>query len=470
AAPQLLDVGDHFTGPAASLTADGRTVIYSIAQGRRTATMDSDAGYAHNFGLPLNVYMRPDGKLGEEPISELTSLRGTQLVNITTNTTFAAANTALSSISSDMYEIVADIDPGTANEVGFSLRRSPGAEEYTNLYYKKSSTEFWVDRTKSSLNPDVEKWYQGGVVDIGTSTVQLHIYVDRSMIEGYLNGLKSLTTRAYPTRSDAKGIQLYANANSSTVTVKSLQVWAMNSAYTAVNPTSVSLPASKTIINGDSQLLLATVAPTNATNKDVIWTSSNPAVASVINGNVTANSVGTATITAKTRIGNFTATSAITVTAEPAHGNLINPDFDNNLSGWTILSGDAFRNLDVTTANSWSWGGPFNQSGNSHFWGAANTVDSQIGSMRSQKFILGGNGQINFLIGGGNNYYDLYVSLVRASDGKELFKATGGDREAYSRVKWDAADYIGTQCYIKVVDNATDAWGHINIDDFHVPT
>ncbi|WP_171649249.1 GH32 C-terminal domain-containing protein [Paenibacillus phytorum] len=470
ATPQLLDVGEHFTGPAAGLTSDGRTVIYSIAQGRRTATMDSNAGYAHNFGLPLNVYLRPDGKLGADPITELTSLRGTQLVNITTDTTFTAANTALSSISSDMYEIVAEIAPGTANEVGFSLRRSPGAEELTNVYYKKSSTEFWVDRTKGSLDPDVEKWYQGGVVDIGTENIKLHIYVDRSMIEAYLNGLKSLTTRAYPTRSDAEGIQLYANASPDTVIVKSLQVWAMNSAYTAVNPTGVSLPATKTIINGDSQLLQATVSPSNATNKDVTWTSSNSAVASVVGGNVTAKAVGTATITATTRIGGFTATSAITVVAEPAHGNLINPDLNDNLSGWTILSGDAFSNLDVTTAGDWGWGGPFNQSGNSHFWGAKNTIDSQVGSMRSQKFILGGNGQINFLIGGGNNYYDLYVALVRVSDGKELFKATGGDREAYSRVNWDASDYNGTQCYIKVVDNATGAWGHINVDDFHFPT
>ncbi len=469
--PQLLDLGEHFTGPAAGLTPDGRTVIYSIAQGRRTATMDSDAGYAHNFGLPLNVHLRPDGRLGVEPIVELQSLRGTQLVNITTDTTFEAANAVLSGIHSDMYEIVAEIDPGTANEVGLSLRLSPGGEEQTNVYYKKSSTEFWVDRTKGSRNPDVEKWYQGGVVDIETENIKLRIYVDRSMIEAYLNGLKSLTTRAYPTRNDAKGIQLYANANSNTVIVKSLQVWTMNSAYTAVNPTSVTIsPAAKPLTMGASVQLTPTVSPANATNKDVIWTSSNPNVATVVNGKVTAKSVGTATITATSRIGGFTGTSEITVVPEPVHGNLVNPDFDDNLSGWIILSGDAFSNLNVTTDKDWDWGGPFNQHGASHFWGAKNTDDSHIGVMRSQTSILGGNGQIDFLIGGGNNYYDLYVALVRASDGKELFKATGGDREAYSRVNWDASDYIGTQCYIKIVDNAKGAWGHINIDDFHVPT
>lgn len=469
AAPTLMDVGDHFTGPAAFTAPDGRTIIHTISQGRRTATMDYNAGYAHNFGLPMSVYLRGDGKLGVEPISELQTLRGTQLVNITTDTTFASANTTLSSIIGDMLEIDMELAPGTANEVGMSLRRSPGVEEETVVYYKKSSTELWVNRTKSSLNPDVDKWYQGGVADIGTENVKLHIYIDRSMVEAYLNGIKALTTRAYPTRSDAKGLQLYADANSNTVTVKSLKVWAMNSAYPTVNPTSVSVPASKTIINGDSQLLLATVSPSNASNKEVIWTSSNTAVATVVNGNVTAKSVGTATITAKTRIGLFTANCAVTVTAEPAHDGLINGDFDDNLSGWTILSGNAFSTQDVTTANDWGWGGPFNQHGNYHLSRGKDGGDSQTGSMRSQKFVLGGNGQINFLVGGGNNIYDEYVALVRSSDSKILFKVSGGDKESYTRVYWDAADYIGVECYIKIVDNSTGGWGHINVDDFQVP-
>ncbi|MDT3428625.1 hypothetical protein J2Z22_004218 [Paenibacillus forsythiae] len=29
--------------------------------------------------------------------------------------------------------------------------------------------------------------------------------------------------------------------------------------------------------------------------------------------------------------------------------------------------------------------------------------------------------------------------------------------------------YIGTECYIKIVDNATGCWGHINVDDVNVP-
>lgn len=64
---------------------------------------------------------------------------------------------------------------------------------------------------------------------------------------------------------------------------------------------------------GDEETLTATVAPNNATNKTVTWSSDNTAVATVANGKVTAIAAGTATITA-TADGK-SATCAVTVNA-----------------------------------------------------------------------------------------------------------------------------------------------------------
>lgn len=88
--------------------------------------------------------------------------------------------------------------------------------------------------------------------------------------------------------------------------------------------------------------------------------------------------------------------------------------------------------------------------------------------MRSDPFVISSDGKIDFLIGGGSDIDKLYVALVRASDGAELIKATGTGSEMYSRIYWDASAYAGTECYIKVVDNATGGWGHLNIDDVNV--
>ena len=73
-------------------------------------------------------------------------------------------------------------------------------------------------------------------------------------------------------------------------------------------------PATATKNVGGTQQLTATVAPSNATNKTVTWSTSNGSVATVNStGLVTAIAAGTATITATTQDGGKTDTSVITV-------------------------------------------------------------------------------------------------------------------------------------------------------------
>ena len=77
--------------------------------------------------------------------------------------------------------------------------------------------------------------------------------------------------------------------------------------------------ATLTFTIGDAaQTLTATVAPENATNKKVTWTSSNAKVATVANGTVTAVGVGEATITVTTEDGGKTAACWVKVKAKPA--------------------------------------------------------------------------------------------------------------------------------------------------------
>lgn len=72
---------------------------------------------------------------------------------------------------------------------------------------------------------------------------------------------------------------------------------------------------------GESAVLTATVEPANATNKEVIWSSSDENVATVDNGVVTAVGNGTAAITVTTVDGNFTATCEVTVLIGDVNGD-----------------------------------------------------------------------------------------------------------------------------------------------------
>lgn len=115
-------------------------------------------------------------------------------------------------------------------------------------------------------------------------------------------------------------------AGNSTITVKTVNgktatcIVTVTAAGTRIPVTGVSIPATFTFKVGASSRFAATIVPENATNKDVAWTSSNPAVLTIDanTGIVKALAAGTAIITATTVDGGKTATCTVTVTEDVA--------------------------------------------------------------------------------------------------------------------------------------------------------
>ena len=118
--------------------------------------------------------------------------------------------------------------------------------------------------------------------------------------------------------------------------------------YTPVSVTGVTLNNSEYRMSvGETHQLTATIAPANADNHTVSWSSSNTSVATVdANGLVTAVGTGSATITVTTADGNKTATCALTVTQMYPSGtysfnlNIKADRYDSDYTGraYTIIS------------------------------------------------------------------------------------------------------------------------------------
>ena len=120
---------------------------------------------------------------------------------------------------------------------------------------------------------------------------------------GYIYAKAAGTATIYATASDGSGKRdsIAVTVGSSCVLVNSI----------TLNRTRVSLG------RGGSYVLSATVSPSNATNKSVTWSSSNPSVASVSGGRVCAIANGSATITASANDGSGkSASCTIIVTGE----------------------------------------------------------------------------------------------------------------------------------------------------------
>lgn len=152
-----------------------------------------------------------------------------------------------------------------------------------------------------------------------------------NLVKGANEANETLTVTPSPVDASTSGL-VWSSSNNNVATVNNGKVTAVGngtatitakigniSASCTVNVTTsvtgVSLnKTSLELEKGASSTLVATVAPTDASNKNVIWKSSDSNVATVdSSGKVTAKGVGTATVTVTTVDGEKTATCTVTV-------------------------------------------------------------------------------------------------------------------------------------------------------------
>lgn len=227
--PTLFDQGEHFTGPSGMVDKkNDRVVLFSIAQEFRRPEDQYEAGWAHNAGLPVTLDLNNNDNLQIEPIEELKSLRKERLLSIKENKNVEEINSMLNEIKGDMLEIKLEADISEAKYFGIKLRRAPKGKEETELFYDKKRSQLGVNRSKSSLDDNAPDSYKGGDFEISGDTLEAHIFIDKSMIEAYINKSKNLTTRSYPTREDALGLKLVVDNH---LIIKSLDIWEMESIY-----------------------------------------------------------------------------------------------------------------------------------------------------------------------------------------------------------------------------------------------
>ena len=122
------------------------------------------------------------------------------------------------------------------------------------------------------------------------------------------------------------------DSGTATITAKAGNCTADCTVTVSVDVESVSLDITTLSLSvGESATLTATVKPDNASDKNVVWTSSDNSVATVSNGKVTAVKAGTATV--KATCGGKTAECVVTVTAKVTGVKL-------NTSSIMLMSGD----------------------------------------------------------------------------------------------------------------------------------
>ena len=228
---------------APSATPDGEGgiyVIHNINAGKPTE------GWDHIMSLVRHLTLSDDGTVAIEPVHTVEALRAAH-GHVGETPMPANREVVLEGVGGCAVELVAEIEPQSAREVSVNVLRSGGGEEVTSIrFYRRghlATSEYSrrgdrmdavsIDTSRSSLLPDVMarpeevapfKLREG-------EPLRLRVFIDRSVVEVFVNGRQCLALRVYPGREDSVGVSV--RAQGSDAVLRSLDAWQMKSIWRA---------------------------------------------------------------------------------------------------------------------------------------------------------------------------------------------------------------------------------------------
>jgi beta-fructofuranosidase len=225
------DFGPYFYAAQTMLDDQGRRLMWGWIKEGRPVEARQAAGWAGVMSLPRVMSLGAGGRLQMEPPTEIQSIRSAHH-RVTNVGVLAETTRMLDGLEGDSLEIIADLEPGDAQQVGLKVRCSPGGEEETLIYYDGKRQCLVIDARRASLDPSTDRSVEQGDFRIESGeTLQLRIFIDRSVLEVFANGRVCITSRIYPSRSDSLGLCLFATGGSAWF--KSIDIWEMNSIWGA---------------------------------------------------------------------------------------------------------------------------------------------------------------------------------------------------------------------------------------------
>jgi beta-fructofuranosidase len=228
------------------------------------------------LGIPRLLTLLGPDEVGQEPAPDFSSLHydARQI-----GKTLLPANqeVVLNGISGNTMEISAEIDPKGSHSIELNVLRSPGNEEYTRILISKGPRTYgrgiaYIQGPGTALMPDdlvplfipghpgrvntgfgrgagtpgpqpklltIESYYAGNfsapltgsfLLSPGES-IKLRVFIDKGLVEVFVNGKQALSTSVNPSRLDSKSVSIKSHGQDAELI--SLDAWQMKGIYDA---------------------------------------------------------------------------------------------------------------------------------------------------------------------------------------------------------------------------------------------
>lgn len=180
-----------------------------------------------------------------------------------------------------------------------------------SVVWEEDNIKWYVDGT-CFFKATSDQWYSAGASNDGNAPFDQEFYIIMNLaIGGWFDGGIAPEPSDLPATMQVDYVRVYKSEGSNdneNIPVEGLTLDQTQAILSSV---------------GETITLTKTIIPSNATNKNVVWVSSNPEVATVSGGQVTAIGNGTTIITAATVDGGFESSLIVTVNVQDNNQDIV---------------------------------------------------------------------------------------------------------------------------------------------------
>jgi beta-fructofuranosidase len=220
--------------PESLLDEKGRRIMWAGLYDSRTDWGEADKylmehGWDGTMTLPRVLSLDEENNLLQSPIDELKSLR----TNFRSIEGFFLVNDEIGfdEIFGNTLEIKLSIKPVTSKNFGVKLLCSPDGKEETVITYDAELKQVIVDLSRTSLDKDLmgDRYKDFGYKQIADleldedESVNFQIFIDKSVLEIFVNNKLCLTHSIYPSLENSRGIKLFSRGGK--IEIQSFDVW-----------------------------------------------------------------------------------------------------------------------------------------------------------------------------------------------------------------------------------------------------
>ena len=212
----------------------GLNCIYNVSEGR------PQDGWSQIMSLPRKYTIDEEERLLMTPAGDVESLRQDEVV-LSDIELPANQEIVVDEVRGNAMEIIATIDPMEARYISVNVLRAADRSEYTAVNFHREAGKDYANRSwgvrDSIVTIDPTFSTTGGAAEINEpqsctfhyeegELLELRIFVDRCIVEVFVNGQSACLTRVYPEGPDSVGFSIQARGHSAVC--RKLQAWRMD--------------------------------------------------------------------------------------------------------------------------------------------------------------------------------------------------------------------------------------------------